>query len=216
MDQSTEYALAKEYPDLLESTKGEREVSEHLRKCPQLLYWALCRGAGHDRYVFREFPLGNSYKADFVVLNSYSGVWEVFFIELEPVDSRFFTNAGIPADRLRGAVKQVDDWRRYFEENKAQVRADFVRWAKQRDLLGYSSGDDPSNYSGNRLADPASYLDAKFKIIVGRRNALNPEEARWKAEFRNRHSVEVISYDRISDVVAARYRNKEEWVGGKS
>ena len=90
-----------------------------------------------------------------------------------------------------------------------QVRADLVRWAKKRDLLSYSSREEPSNRSGNLLADPGSYLDAKYKIIVGRRRDLNPEEARKKAEFRNAHSVEIISYDRINDVVAERYSNKD-------
>lgn len=216
MDKRKEYTLAREYPSLLDSTSGEREVSEHLRKCPQLLYWSLCRSSGHDRYVFREFPLGSSFKADFVVLNSYSGVWELFFVELEPVDSPLFTKAGVASKRLAGAIKQVDDWRRYFDENKAQLRADLVRWAKARDLLGYSSREEPSNFSGNRLADAATYLEARYVIIVGRRESFGPEEARRKAEYRTTHSVEIISYDRISDVVNSRYKNEEAWPESES
>jgi hypothetical protein len=212
MDKRTEYLQAKDYQSFLDSVSGEREIAEYLRTRPQLLYWMLCRRGGHARYVFKEFPLGNRYKADYVVLNSYSGVWEVLFIELEPVNAKFFTKAGTPSQRILGAIKQVDDWRRYFDEHKAQVRSDLVLWAAERDLLRYSSGETPLNLSGNLLADPETYLRDQYYIVAGRRESLNSKEARRKAEYYSAHSVEIISYDRISDVVTDRYANPEYWL----
>ena len=76
-----EYIKPEEFEAFLDAQKGERGISEFLKNRPQILYWTLCGGGGgHCRYVFREFPLGSSYVADFVVVNSYSGVWEVMFI----------------------------------------------------------------------------------------------------------------------------------------
>ena len=129
MAASREYQDAQDLESFLATTTGERGISAMLLSSPQILYWTLSRGGGHDRYVFREFPLGSRYKVDFVVLNSYSGSWQVNFIELEPVDCRPLTKSGIPSARLAGALKQVEDWADYFSNNKEQVRADLVRWA---------------------------------------------------------------------------------------
>lgn len=213
MDRAAEYVSPVEFEALLDGGSGERGLSELLGRKPQLLYWALCRMGGHSRYVFREFPLGNTYVADFAVLNSYSGVWEVKFVELEPVNDRLFTKAGVPAKRLAGAIKQVDDWAEYFEANKPQVRADLVRWAKAKDLLRYSDGDRPSNFSGHYLAHPQTNLFESFHIFMGRRASASEEEHRRKGQLSRRHNVEVATYDRFLDVVKSRYADAQYWLG---
>ncbi len=200
-----EYIAPTEFESFLNIQKGERGISAFLKERPQLLYWATCRAGGHCRFVFREFPLGASFVCDFVVVNSYSGVWEVKFIELEPVDAQVFTKAGTAAKRLAGAVKQVDDWADYYETNKLQVRADLVEWAKTRDILGYSEGKRPSNLSGDYLSDPLSYLAASFHIYIGRREMMDQAGHRRKAQYNSRHAVEVASYDRLLDLVKDRY-----------
>ena len=100
-----EYVNPSDFQSFLDAQTGERQVADFIRQKPQVLYWALCGRSGHCRFVFHEFPLGSSFVADFVVLNSYSGVWEVKFVEFEPVDERIFTKAGVPAKRLAGAIK---------------------------------------------------------------------------------------------------------------
>ena len=183
-----------------------------LLSSPQILYWTLSRGGGHDRYVFREFPLGSRYKVDFVVLNSYSGSWQVNFIELEPVDCRPLTKSGIPSARLAGALKQVEDWADYFSNNKEQVRADLVRWAKEKDILGYSNRSEPCNFSGQFLAHPSTYISDHYTIFVGRREMLEAQQQKQKARYTQRYNVEVASYDRLLDLVRDRYKNKEFWL----
>lgn len=206
-----EYISPQDFKHFLDSQTGERGVSEFLHKRPQILYWTMCRRSGHDRYVFREFPLGSQYKADFVVLNSYSGVWEVMFIELEPVDDPVFTKEGKPSKRFSGALKQVDDWAEYFDQNKQHLRSELVRWAKNNDILGYSDGDEPCNFSGQMLADPSSFLTESFHIIIGRRDKLNSDEHRRKATYAFKHRIEVMSYDRLTDLVNDRYSDTVYW-----
>ncbi len=207
----SEYVDPDSFAALLDCTSGERELLSFFGRYPHAIYWTLCRLGGHCRYAFREFPLGSTYVADFVLLNSYSGVWEVKFVELEPVSSKVFTKAGTPAKRLAGAVKQVDDWCEYFERHREQVRADLVRWARTKDILGYDEGDTPCNFSGNMLSDPATYLKVTSHVFVGRRANLMPDEHTRKARFGTRHSVEVATYDRILNLVRERYKNRKYW-----
>ena len=118
----------------------------------------------------------------------------------------------MPAKRFAGAVKQVDDWSTYFERHREQVRADLVRWALTKDLLGYDDGETPSNFSGNLLADPSTYLAVSSHIFVGRRKALSRDEHTQKGRFAWRHNADVATYDRILDLVRERYKNAEYWL----
>jgi hypothetical protein len=206
-----EYLSPTEFESFLDGQQGERSISEFIRERPQILYWTVSGRGGHCRYVFREFPLGSSYVADFAVVNSYSGVWEVKFVELEPVNHKLFTKAGVPSQRLAGAVKQIDDWAAYFDQNKHQVRADLVRWAKTKDILGYSEGERPCNFSGHRLADPSTNLFESFHIFIGRRGATSEVDHSRKATMSRRHNVEVATYDRLVDLVKYRYANVQAW-----
>jgi hypothetical protein len=113
-------------------------------------------------------------------------------------------------------MKQVDDWAEYFDTNKPQVRADLVRWAKAKDLLGYSDGDQPSNYSSDYLADPHTNLFESFHIFMGRRAGISEDEQRRKGQLSRRHNVEVATYDRFLDVIKSRYANVEHWLGSTS
>jgi hypothetical protein len=70
----------------LSQSSGERNAAKFFRDNPELVVWGFCRTGGHSKYVLYECLFGSSYRADFVVPLSYSGTWEVSFIELEPVD----------------------------------------------------------------------------------------------------------------------------------
>ena len=207
----SEYIEPNEFERILDEATGERGISEVLEVRPQTLYWTFCRAGGHCRYMFREFPLGSRYKADYVILNSYSGVWEVMFVELEPVDDSVFTKAGVPSKRLAGAIKQVDDWAEYYDDHKEQIRSDLVYWAKNKDILGYDSREEPCNYSGDRLADPRSYLTESFHIVVGRRKKIDRDGHRRKATYTSKHGIEIASYDRLLDLAKVRYKSPDPW-----
>ena len=65
------------------------------------------------------------------------------------------------------------------------------------------------------LTPQATWQD-HYEVVVGRRGTLSTEEARRKAEYLKTHSVELLSYDRISDLVATRYGEAEVWLNGKN
>jgi len=207
----SEYINPENFEKLLDMQEGERGIASFLGENPQAVYWTFCRTGGHTRYVFKEFPIGTRYVADFVILNSYSGLWEVMFIELEPVDDLTFNKSGTPTKRFLGSLKQVDDWVEYFDEHKLQIRSDLVRWAQTKDILGYSDPSFVCNDSGDYLVDPSTTIWESFHVIIGRRHALSKEGRRRKATYRTKRDVEVMSYDRILDMVKERYHDPRLW-----
>lgn len=208
----TEYIHPDEFRAWLDSQSGERGALEFFTNRPQTLYWTFCRAGGHCRFLFKEFPLGSRYKVDFVILNSYSGAWEVMFIELEPVDDQVFTKQGVPSKRLAGAIKQVDDWAEYFDVNKSQVRSDLVLWAQSKDILKYDTREFICNMSGDYLCDPETYLKESFHIVIGRRDNISRPSHKRKATYTTKHGIEIVSYDRITELVNMRYQSPEPWL----
>jgi len=207
-----EYIEPSEFEGLLKSWKGGRDISSFVEGRPQMLYWSFCRAGGHCRYLFKEFSFGARFKADYVILNSYSGVWEVMFIEFEPVDGPVFNTNETPSKRLAGAIKQIDDWIEHYEDHEPEIRSELVRWSKEKDLLGYDTSKEAINMSGDRLADPSSYLKESFHILIGRRNKIDTQGHRRKATYSAKHSIDVRSYDMLLDLAKVRYASPEGWL----
>jgi hypothetical protein len=104
-------------------------------------------------------------------------------------------------------LKQVEDWNEYIGINGDSIRRDLVRWASKHDKLGYSEGDDPSNFSGDRLADSRSPIHYRYAIVIGRSSEMS-QDRRWLAgRSRKYHSSEIISCDRFLRLAQRRYGN---------
>ena len=185
-----------EFQRLLDHSAAERNLAAHLRAHAWIMFWAMCATGGHDEYVLSEFPLGNEYVADFVVLQSYSYTWEIYFVELEAANDPVFNKDGTPGKRLAVATRQVDSWRAFIEQNSDLVRRDLVRYAKRRDRLGYSCSSEPCNYTGDYLADPRTRIQFKYRIVIGRSSKLSPEVRGLMGRYQQNH-VELMSYDRL-------------------
>jgi hypothetical protein len=198
-----------EFRNILDTLSGEREVVAYLRDAPWIPYWTLCAASGHTRYAIFEFPLGSVYQCDLLILNSYSGVWEGYFVEFEPVGDTVFTKRGTPSQCLATAQRQIDDWRQYLSAHPTSLRSDVVRFAKRFDRLGYSSrSENPSNYSGDLLADPSSFFRTRFIIVIGRSSRMSKETRGLLGRYHSGHDVELITYDRLLALAERRYGAK--------
>lgn len=185
----------------LKALDGERDVAAFLRKNPEVVLWAFCKRGGHSMFVLHEFPIGITYKADFVVPFSYSGTWEVFFIELESVLDRVITKAGRPTQRLSSAVSQIGDWRDYVERNRPAIQRDLSDWCVRKDLLGFlNSRRPPSNNTGDFLKDPDSFIRFHYQVVIGRRSEITKEARRKLNQHRHWGAVEIRSYDLFLDI----------------
>jgi Shedu protein SduA, C-terminal len=128
--------LADTLEEILKKSGGERIAYQFLKKNPGIVLWSFHKIGGNSQYVLADFPIGIRYRADFVIPLEYSGGWEVYLVELEPVSDRVITKDGRPSKRLNSAISQVNDWAEYIEINQTQVKNDLADWCMRHDLLG--------------------------------------------------------------------------------
>jgi len=168
---------------------------------------------GHSDYVIPEFSLGGKHQPDFAIMQSFSGGWNVAFVELEPIDKRPFKKKKIkqkyqvkevaqPSDRLLGAIEQIKDWRNFEKDEGATLRSRLADAARNRDTL----------YPERNLArepwcvrmplrDPMTCLSCKYFIVMGRRSHFDESLIHEKSKFYRHYSdVEILTYDRFVEV----------------
>src|ERR1700694_5559863 len=99
--------------DALSQSDGERAIARYLKRHPDLVLDAFGRFGNHGNYVLSEVRLGKSLRADFVIVQGFSGGWWVDFVELESVADAVYTKDRTPTKALRTAQRQIADWRDY-------------------------------------------------------------------------------------------------------
>ncbi len=193
--------LKNRFVKVLEQTKGEREIHNFLKKEPLLVWATFMNCGGHSDYVISEFSLSGKYRADFVVMQSFSGGWNVAFIELEPVDLKPFKNDGSPSDRLDGAIKQINNWRNFEEDEGPSLRSHLADIAKKHDMLypEHNLAREPWCVK-MPLRDPRTYLCCEYFIVMGRRSHFDEELIHVKSKFVRHHNAKILTYDRFIDV----------------
>jgi hypothetical protein len=193
--------LKNRFVKVLDQAKGEREIHAFLKEEPLLVWATFMNCGGHSDYVIPEFSLSGRYYADFVVMQSFSGGWNIAFIELEPVDEKPFNQEGNPYKRLRGAIKQINDWHDFENEEGASLRSHLADAAKKYDTLypERNLAREPQCVK-MPLRDPKTYLCCKYFIVMGRRSHFDEELIHVKSKFARHHNVEILTYDRFIEV----------------
>jgi hypothetical protein len=199
----------KYFASLLNKGVGEHTLSKYLARNPWILYWTFCPASGHMRYLFREFPLGSSYKADFVILNADSVSWQATFIELEPSTSTVFNRSRTPSKRLASALCQISDWKIFVDNNQDFIRKTYFDWIRRKDLLKYSDPITRSEDSYYNILNPESVIEYDYSIVIGRRPADKYLSHNPRARFRSSFGIDIVSYDRLLDLSRYRYKEKK-------
>jgi len=195
-------SIKTELESLLKTTSGEREIHAFLKKNPRLVWGTFCNCGGHTDAIVSEFRFRDKYRSDFVVMQSYSGAWEVHFVELEPVDVELFTKKDKPRQRFQGAIHQLEDWKRFSINESPALRACLADAIMNDDILfpEDNTNHEPSNYTSNNLRDPATVIWFNFHIVIGRRETLSVAEQQLKSSYQNLSGVKVHTYDRLLQV----------------
>lgn len=200
--------LESEIERVLSSTSGERAIHAFLKKNPVLVINSFSR-AWNANICTSEFPFGNNWRADHLVLSADSGMWHAAFIELESPNSKLYLKDGTPSRTLRVAQRQIEDWKDWARVNEPYLRAQFSSiFRKYRTAA--QCGVSNHNLAQTEITDPNTVIGFDFHIVIGRRRMLLPDEQQRRA----RQSAywggpEIATYDRLVDC-AKRIDNAEK------
>lgn len=161
-----------EFERVLADAADERPVQTFLAARPILL--GPLTPPGGDFWCLDRPRFGAEWVPDFLLASITSVGFRWVLIELESPNKSALTKAGLPAQKLAAAQKQVRDWRTWLTDNVAYARGE----------LG--------------LTDIEATCHAY--IVIGRRGSLEPNQAKTYRALSTEHTT-VMSYDRLHDAM---------------
>ena len=139
----------------------------------------------HEAVLFKEFPLGTSYKADYLLAGRGSGGWQFIFVEFECVYGNIFLKDGSFGSAIRKGKKQIEDWKKYLEANYTSIYTEFKR------------------YTNKNLPDEFVHYDSSrmhYVIITGRRADFDNDTRRWEQRnLESKENIDLCHYDNLLD-----------------
>ncbi len=125
--------LLQEFAHLLKRARlTEREVTRFIKnRRGYFIVASILRrffAFGHfGAFVFPEFPLGTSYKVDYLVLGRSSEGWGLVFVELESPQEEAVLADGTLGKAFRAGRSQVELWSRWLEASFSSLEEVFDR-----------------------------------------------------------------------------------------
>ena len=100
----------------LSRARNENDLQRYLSANPFVLACQL--GGGHGRWAIPKKRMGAEYVPDFLVAEKSSMGFEWYAIELESPKAKMFTKAGNSSHTLTHAIRQIEDWRSWLQQNQ--------------------------------------------------------------------------------------------------
>lgn len=182
-----------EFLSLLDNTEcTERSILNFIREKEYYniigsIIWGLSINIGnHGAYLFPEFQLGSSYKADYLLLGKSSGGFEFIFVELESPYGNITLKDGQLGAEFRDGISQLEDWKRWLPAN-------------------YSSfGEIMRKYKNSAFDLPEEFyvLDMSrfhYVVVAGRRTDFRDKTYIIKRERKKADDIDIIHYDNLFD-----------------
>jgi hypothetical protein len=143
----------------------------------------------HDAHLFREFPLGTSHKADYLLIGRSSGGWSFVFVELEsPYGSITLANGEFGAT-IRSGQKQVADWDTWIDGNFASLKEIFNRYKSLNETLP----DEFITLDKSRI---------HYVVIAGRRSDFSEKTYRLRRKTDRDNFQLILHYDNLLDAAS--------------
>lgn len=183
-DSKTLEQIKKDWEDLLDDkTRNENAYQSFIASNPYFFISFI-----ESYLAISKLKLGSEYESDFVVVKEgYSDGTIYEFIEIESPHTLLFDSKGKPTAKFNAALQQIMDWKRFLTEEKSFLKK-FLPTTTTK-IIGQSR--------------------IKFKIIIGRRND-NKEELEKRRQYAETHDIEIISFDRLTDMLMMRKKFNNE------
>lgn len=140
----------------------------------------------HATYLFKEFQLGVSYRADYLLVGQSSGGFEFIFIELESCYGKITLKDGEFGESIRKGLNQIDDWKIWLEENYCSLSEIYSKFKNKSEGLPMEF----IKYDSSRI---------HFVVVAGTRNDFNDKTYRLKRNLLNDKRIKLLHYDNLID-----------------
>ncbi|WP_229608433.1 Shedu anti-phage system protein SduA domain-containing protein [Vibrio parahaemolyticus] len=186
--------LLKGFIDLLnKSDVRERDILNYINSEPAFfiigsLLKKYYNFGHHAAHLFREFPLGTSYKADYLLVGKNSDGWHFVFVELESPNGSVTTLNGDLGTVFRKGKAQIEDWEFWLERNYSVFQEFFKKHKKLDDPLP----EEFCHFDRSRI---------NYVVIAGRRGDFNDKTYRIQRQSIRNNQIHLIHYDNLIDAV---------------
>ncbi len=136
--------------------------------------------------LFQKLYLGNSYKADYLLVGKSSGGYEFIFIELESPYGNITLKDGQLGAEFRDGISQLEDWKRWLPANYSSF-GEIMRKHKN------SARDLPEEFY---ILDMSRF---HYVVISGRRSDFQDKTYIIKRERKKADDIDIIHYDNLYD-----------------
>ncbi|KIE44971.1 hypothetical protein U732_256 [Clostridium argentinense CDC 2741] len=140
----------------------------------------------HDTFLFPEFMLGTSFKADYLVVGKSSGGYEFVFVEFENPTKNITISDGELGSTFRKGLKQVHDWERWLQSNFMNLKEVFNKYKNSNQSLPECF----LTYDSTRI---------HYVVVAGRREDFNENTYRIKRRHRDTEKITILHYDNLCD-----------------
>lgn len=140
----------------------------------------------HDAYLFPEFQLGLSHRADYLLVGKGSGGWEFVFVELEAPTGKITRKNGDLGEAFQKGLRQIEDWDTWLDANYTSLKENF----KKHKNIEKTLPDEFTTMDKSRI---------HFVVVAGRRNNFNDKTYRTQRKKFNNENILILHYDNIID-----------------
>ena len=143
----------------------------------------------HSAYVFKEFKLGTSYVADYLLIGDSSDGHQFVFVECENPYGNVTMQGGEFGEVIRKGINQVNDWRIFIEGNYSALTAEYKKAANK------PLPDEFYTYNSARF---------NYMVIAGRRADFNDRTRNSRMHQRKANNTVIYHYDNWYDIAVSK------------
>jgi hypothetical protein len=144
----------------------------------------------HDAFLFPEFPLGTSHRADYLLVGRSSDGYQFVFVELEAPTKNITIAKGQLGKAFRNGQTQINDWTSWLDANFQALTEIFSKFKR----AGMDLPDEFVRFDRTRV---------HFVIVAGRRGDFQEKTYHIRRSSVKAGGPWLLHYDNIVDSAQA-------------